>query len=173
MADPILFGPVRIPVQALTSLDWQPCNFVVRLCHHLLRLTHVLAMGAFVGGIGLLDFRLLGWRATLPLRSFALHVLPWLWVTFGVVVVTGAALFLHDPMDTGSHAYWTPKLIAIALGLGNATLFHRTSQLTALAAEARMPASARFAGTVSLACWTAAIVFSCLNAEATPKVLLR
>jgi hypothetical protein len=39
----------------------------------------------------------MGWRGTVPLRGFAEHVLPWLWVTFGIAVITGLALFFCDP----------------------------------------------------------------------------
>ena len=173
MADPSLFDPLRIPAQTLAALDWRPYHFALQPWHYLVRTAHVVAMGAFFGGIGLLDFRLMGWRGTVPLRGFAEHVLPWLWATFAVAAVTGVALFLYDPVHVGSHAYWTPKLIAIALGLANAALFHRTGYVAALAAEARMPLSARLAGAVSLVCWTAAVVFACLDVEAMPKVLLR
>ena len=173
MADPSLFDPLRIPAQTLAALDWRPYHFALQPWHYLVRTAHVVAMGAFFGGIGLLDFRLMGWRGTVPLRGFAEHVLSWLWATFAVAVVTGVALFLYDPMHVGSHAYWTPKLITIALGLANAALFHRTGYVAALAAEVRMPLSARLAGAVSLACWTAAVVFACLDVEAMPKVLLR
>jgi hypothetical protein len=174
MADPSLFDPVRIPAQTLAALDWRPFHFAMQPYHYLVRLTHIISMSAFYGGIGLLDFRLLGWRAALPLRSFAEHVLPWLWVTFGVAAATGLALFLYDPLRAGSRAYWTPKLIAIALGLGNAALFHRTGYLTTLTTEGRrLPVSARLAGAISLACWTAAVVFACLNTESVPKLLLR
>jgi hypothetical protein len=173
MADPSVFDPIRIPVGALVALDWRPFHFALQRYHHVVRAAHVVAMGAFFGGIGLLDLRLMGWRGTVPLRAFAEHVLPWLWVTFGIAVLTGVALFLYDPVRVGSHAYWAPKLLAIALGLANAALFHRTSYVTALAAEARLPAAARVAGAFSLACWTAAVVFACLDTEGAPKVLLR
>jgi hypothetical protein len=173
MADPSLFDPLRIPANALVALDWRPYHFALQPYHYLVRTAHVVAMGAFFGGIGLLDFRLMGWRGTVPLRAFAAHVLPWLWATFGIASVTGLALFLYDPVHVGSHAYWAPKLLAIALGLANAALFHRTSYVAALAAEARLPISARLAGAFSLACWTGAIIFACLNAEGPPKVLLR
>jgi hypothetical protein len=173
MADPSLFDPLRIPTQALVALDWRPYHFALQPWHYLVRVTHILAMGAFYGGIGLLDFRLMGWRGTVPLRAFAEHVLPWLWATFAVAVVTGVALFFYDPVRVGAHAYWVPKLIAIALGLANAALFHRTGYVAALAAETRMPGSAQLAGALSLACWTAAVTFACLDTEAAPKVLLR
>ncbi|MDQ2801772.1 MAG: hypothetical protein M3Y41_03435 [Pseudomonadota bacterium] len=173
MADPSLFDPLRIPTQILAALDWRPYHFALQPWHYLVRMAHILSMAAFFGGIGLLDFRLMGWRGTVPLRAFAEHVLPWLWTTFAVAAVTGVALFMYDPVRVGTHAYWTPKLIAIALGLANAALFHRTSYVAALAAKARIPSSARIAGAFSLACWTAAIAFACLDTEGIPKVLLR
>ncbi len=173
MADPSLFDPIRIPMGALVALDYRPFHFAAQPYHHLLRAAHVVSMAAFFGGIGLLDFRLMGWRGTVPLRAFAEHVLPWLWATFAVALVTGVALFLYDPVHVGAHAYWAPKLAAIALGLANAALFHRAGYVAALAAERRMPFSARTAGLVSLACWTAAMVFACLDAEGPPRVLLR
>ncbi len=173
MADPSLFDPVRIPFDALVALDWRPYHFALQPYHYLVRTAHIVSMGAFFGGIGLLDFRLMGWRGTVPLRAFCAHVLPWLWVTFGVTVLTGVGLFLYDPVRVGSHAYWVPKLVAVMLGLANAGVFHRTSYVTALAAEKTMPAMARAAGGFSLACWTAAVIFACLDTEGPPKVLLR
>lgn len=173
MADPSLFDPIRIPLQALVVLDWRPYHFALQPFHYLVRLAHILSMSAFFGGIGLLDLRLMGWQGTVPLRAFAEHVLPWLWATFGVAVASGVALFLYDPVHVGAHAYWAPKLIAIALGLANAALFHRTGYVAALAAAGQIPVSARAAGALSLACWTAAVAFACLDTEAAPKLLLR
>ncbi len=173
MADPSYFDAIRIPVEALVALDWRPYHFAIQPYHYLIRAAHVVSMGAFYGGIGLLDFRLMGWRGTVPLKPFAEHVLPWLWATFGVTVVTGLALFLYDPVHVGAHAYWAPKLLAIVAGLANAAVFHRTSYVAALAIEGRMPWPARIAGLVSLACWTAAVAFACLDTENAPKVLLR
>ena len=173
MADPSIFDSIRIPTEALVALDWRPYHFAIQPYHFLIRTAHILSMSAFFGGIGLLDLRLMGVRSAVPMRAFAEYVLPWLWVTFAIVVGTGLALFLYDPVHVGSHAYWAPKLISIALGLANAALFHRTSYVAALATEGRMPRSARIAGALSLACWTAAIAFARFDSEAAPKVLLR
>lgn len=173
MADPSMFDAIRIPAQTLVALDWRPYHFALQPWHYLVRTAHVVAMSAFFGGIGLLDFQLMGWRGTLPLRSFAEHVLSWLWVTFGVALVTGLALFLYDPVHVGAHAYWAPKLASITIGLLNAAFFHRTSYVAALTAEGRVFWTARTAGALSLGCWTASVVFACLDAEGVPKVLLR
>ena len=136
-------------------------------------MVHLLSMAAFFGGVGLLDLRLMGWRGTVRLRPFADHVLPWLYVSFGIAVATGIALFLYDPVHVGSHAYFSLKLVLTVLGLANAGVFHRTGYLVALSSEESMPAYARWAGAVSLALWTAVFVCACLNVEAPPKVLLR
>ena len=173
MADPSVFDALRIPTQELIALDDRTLHFAMQPVHYLVRLAHIVSMGAFFGGIVLLDLRLLGWRGTVPLRPFAEHVLPWLYATFGDAVATGLALFLYDPVHVGSHAYFAPKLLLIALALANALLFHRTSYLKALAAERVVPLSARLAGLMSLALWTAVVVCSSLNVEPMPRVFLR
>ena len=173
MADPSLFDALRLPTAALIAVDNRVLHFQMQPYHYIVRLVHVLSMGAFFGGIGLLDLRLIGWRPTVQLRGFAEHVLPWLYATFGVAVVTGIALFLYDPVHVGSHAFFSPKILCILLGLGNALLFHRTSYLNAIAIEGTPPVSARLAGAVSLILWTAVVVCSSLNVEDAPRVLLR
>lgn len=133
----------------------------------------MLSMAAFFGGIALLDLRLVGWRRKLPLRPFADQVLPWLYATFGFAFATGLALFFYDPVHVGSHAYFTLKLILIALGVSNAGLFRRTGYLASLTDDTPMTAHPRIVGAFSLALWTGAIVCACLNVEAAPKMLLR
>lgn len=173
MADPSLFDFMRIPAETLIALDDRRLHFALQPYHYLIRLTHIVSMAAFFGGIVLLDLRLVGWRRSLALKPFAEQVLPWLHASFPVTVLTGLTLFLYDPVHVGSHAYFAPKLALIVLGLINAFLFHRTSYLEALATDGRLPARARIAGIVSLAIWTAVLVCSSMNVEGVPKVLLR
>jgi hypothetical protein len=177
MADPNALDLIRIPSDVLVALDWRPYHFALQPYHYLVRLTHVVSMAAFFGGIAALDLRLMGWRVTLPLQLLADLVLPWLYVTFSIALVSGIALFFYDPVHVGSHAYFSLKILLTALGLVNAALFRRSVYFAAFAPEA--PASAvpsayvRFAGAVSLALWTGVVVCACLNVEAAPKVLLR
>jgi hypothetical protein len=177
MADPNALDLIRIPSDVLVALDWRPYHFALQPYHYLVRLTHVVSMAAFFGGIVALDLRLMGWRVTLPLQPFADLVLPWLYVTFGVALATGIALFFYDPVHVGSHAYFSLKLLLTVLGLANAALFRRSAYFAALAPEtppsAKPSAGVRFVGAVSLALWTGVVVCACLNVEAAPKVLLR
>jgi dipeptide/tripeptide permease len=106
------------------------------------------------------------------LRGFAEHTIPWLYLTFAVTVVTGVALFLYDPLNVGSHAYFTLKLLFILLGLVNALAFHRWSLGGALKAETTMPRSAKVGGAISLGLWILVMLAASLNVEGAPKVLL-
>ena len=176
MSDPNAFDFLRIPSQTLAALDWRPCHFALQPYHYLIRLAHVASMGAFYGGIALLDLRLMGWSRKIPLRPFADQTLPWLYATFGITMVTGLALFFYDPVHVGSHAYFTLKLLLILLGLANAAAFRRTGYLAALATEgpaANPVGPARLVGAISFLLWTGVVVCACLNVEAAPKVLLR
>lgn len=164
---------LRIPSDVLIALDWRPFHFALQPFHHLVRLAHILSMGAFFGGIGLLDLRLMGWNSALPVRPLAQHLLPLLYGLFAIIVTTGAALFFYEPVRVGSHPYFTLKLLLIVLGLINAALFHRAGYVLALAAGGQMPMRARLAGALSLMLWTGVVICACLNVEAAPKLFLQ
>ena len=173
MPVPHLLLLLRLPASLLIALDDRTLHFALQPWHFLIRIVHIVSMAWFFGAIILLDLRLMGVRGTVPLKPFAHHTLPWVYAAFGVAVVSGAGLFLYDPVAVGSHAYFVPKLILVALGVVNALLYHRTFYVAALAAEQRMPLGTRVAGTVSLLLWTGVVIFACLNTEGLPKVLLR
>ena len=177
MAYPNLLDFARIPADVLVALDWRPYHFAIQPYHYLIRITHIVSMAAFFGGIATLDLRLLGWRRALPLGSFIAQIVPWLYLTFGIAFISGCALFLYDPVHVGSHAYFTPKLILTALGIANAALFRRSGYLATLTGDAPAAESAivhaRVFGALSLVLWLGVVVCACLNVEAAPRVLLR
>jgi hypothetical protein len=176
MADPSTFDAIRIPSDALVALDWRPYHFALQPYHYLVRMTHVVSMAAFFGGIAALDLRMMGFRASAPLAPLADLVLPVVYATFGITLTTGNALFFYDPVHVGSHAYFTLKLLLTLLALANAALFRRSAQFAAFSTATPAtapPRRVRLAGALSLALWTGVVVCACLNVEAAPKVLLR
>jgi hypothetical protein len=172
MADPSVFDALRIPSNVLIALDNRTFHFALQPWHYLVRMTHVLSMAAFFGGIALFDLRLLGVKSKGRLGVFAEQIRPWLYASFAVTFLTGVLLFLYDPVHVGSHAYFVPKMILTFLGLINAVLFHRTPYAPALGAEEKFQ-MAKVAGAVSLVLWIGVVVFASLNVEPAPKVLLR
>ena len=173
MPDTHALAFLRIPFDVLEQLDSRQLHFWMQPVHHLVRLLHVLSMGAFFGAVATMDLRLIGWRRAVPFRAIAIQVLPILNATFGVTMATGIALFFYDPVHAGSHAYFTPKLLLILAGMATVVTYRRTRFGQAIRADGRMPASAVIAGALSLSLWTGVVVCSCLNTEAAPKVYLR
>jgi hypothetical protein len=173
MADPSAFDFLRIPVDVLIALDNRTFHFAVQPWHYLIRIVHIVSMAGFFGGIVFLDLRLMGLRSKIAICSLSEHILPWIYGLFGITVLTGIPLFLYDPVHVGSHAYFAPKLVLLTFGLLNAVVFHKTTSLRSLTAEGATPWSARIAGFVSILLWSSVIVFSSLNVEGVPKVLLR
>ncbi|HZV20167.1 MAG TPA: hypothetical protein VE986_01330 [Hyphomicrobiales bacterium] len=172
MADPSLFDPLRIPSEALITLDNRAYHFAIQPWHYLLRMTHIVSAAAFFGGIVLFDLRLIGLRSHAQLKAFAADSLPWLYITFVVAMASGFLLFLYDPVHIGSRAYFMPKMVMIALGLLN-TLIYRSLAFGLAFKAATTPSSAKLAGTLSLIFWIGVMAFSSMNAEGVPKVLLR
>jgi hypothetical protein len=173
MADPSVFDVLRIPADVLIALDNRTFHFAIQPWHYLIRVAHIVTMAAFFGGIVFLDLRLMGLRSRIAIQHLSDQFILWIYIFFGLTVLTGIPLFLYDPVHVGSHAYFTPKLILLVLGLANAAIFNRMSRTQPLAADGVTPWQARVAGTLSVLLWTGVIICSSLNVEGVPKVLLR
>jgi hypothetical protein len=173
MADPHALSFLYIPTDILVALDNRDYRFAMQPFHHLVRMAHILSISAFFGAIILLDLRLAGLRPKVPLRALSELVMPFVYWTFGIGVVTGALLFFYDPVHVASHAYFSLKIILVVLGMINALLFNRKGFGIALAAPGAMPRNARIIGTLSLLIWAGVMICATLNVEAAPKVLLR
>jgi hypothetical protein len=173
MADPSVFDVLRIPPEVLIALDNRTFHFAIQPWHYLIRVAHIVSMGAFFGGIVFLDLRLMGLKSRVTIRNLSEQFLLWIYIFFGITVVTGIPLFLYDPVHVGSHAYFTPKLILLVLGLANAALFNRLVGAKLAPDDSITPWPARVAGTLSALLWTGVIICSSMNVEGVPKVLLR
>lgn len=140
--------------------------------HGPLRLAHVGGSAAFFGAILLLDLRLLGFLGRdIALDALARLALPVTHLSFAVTAASGVLLFLYDPIQIGSHSWFLPKLILLALALANAALFSfpRTSGLRRVGGGA-LTRHARVAGALSLVLWTGVIVSATANHEERPLV---
>lgn len=140
--------------------------------HAPLRLLHLLATAVFFGGITVLDLRLVGLLGRdIALDSLSRLILPVVHAACAVLLLSGAWLFLYDPIQTGSHTWFLPKMLLIALALGNAVLFSRPRSigLRAIGAGA-LTRYARVAGVVSLVVWGAVIACATGNQEERPMV---
>jgi len=173
MADPSAFDLLRIPAGVLIALDNRTLHFEMQPWHYLIRMAHIVSMGAFFGGIVALDLRLIG----LPSKGAIHHLwdqsIRSIYIFFALTILTGIPLFLFDPVHVGSHAYFTPKLLLLVLALANAMIFNKMSATLPLTTEGHTPWQARVSGSLSILLWTGVLICSSMNVEGVPKVFLR
>lgn len=140
--------------------------------HGPLRLIHLLATAVFFGGITVLDLRLMGALGRdIALDHLSRLILPVVHTACAVLLLSGAWLFLYDPIQTGSHTWFLPKLLLVAAAMANAAIFSRPRRfgLRAIGAGA-LTRHARIAGLISLVLWGAVIACATGNQEERPMV---
>ncbi|MGW8370304.1 MAG: DUF6644 family protein [Gammaproteobacteria bacterium] len=83
---------------------------------------HYLGLAMLVGGIMLIDLRLLGFAKSLPLRSM-LGLLPWVWAGFIVNLISGSLIFIYGATNFGTSPAFGLKMIFMLLAGINAMIF--------------------------------------------------
>ncbi|MCB5945568.1 hypothetical protein [Acidocella sp. KAb 2-4] len=164
--------PYRVPSSWLLALYNRDFTIALQPWQFLIRAAHVLMVSLFFGAIAVLDLRLLGLAPELPLRPLLKLVLPSVYVSLGLTMLTGFALFFYDPVAVGSHDWLTPKLLFIALGFVNAIWFNWRYLPAQLVSTSGLTTAGKLAAAASLALWALAILCACLNAEPPPRLYL-
>lgn len=129
--------------------------------------THVMALMLFGGSILMVDLRMLGliFRDT-PYTTLHDKVLPLTVAGFILLLVTGALLFLSNPVQYYHSVWFRAKVIFILLAGLNVLWFHRTvlRTLPAWDGSPSPPARVKTAAAVSIACWSLVFLFGRLMA---------
>lgn len=84
---------------------------------------HVFGVVLLLGGIGIVDLRLIGWFRAIPLQPLARALIPLAIAGFALLVLSGSILFAADAEALARNGTFRLKLTLIALALANAILF--------------------------------------------------
>lgn len=116
---------------------------------------HLVGLVMLVGGIGLLDLRLMGLWPQLPVAPLARAVQPVAVIGLLLLMATGTVLFAADAVALAGSQTFLRKLILLGLALLNAALFRllwrRPMLFGAIRPEMRAMAA------LSLALWLAVL----------------
>lgn len=126
----------------------------------LLECVHVVAVCLVMGTIAIVDMRLLGWRGKdQPVTEVMDAVLPWTRRAFVLAVITGVLLFSSNAVGYVGKAPFVAKMILLVIALLNVAAFHMLVAKNAAQwnSAAQLPATARFAGGLSLLVWIAVV----------------
>jgi hypothetical protein len=119
-----------------------------------LETSHYIGLACLVGGIMLIDLRLLGVAKTLPLRS-VVGLLPWVWGGFIINATSGSLIFIYGATGFSANRAFHLKMILMVLAGINAMIF------TLAAARSRdnwiesgqVPVSIKVIATASFVLW--------------------
>jgi hypothetical protein len=117
-----------------------------------LEAAHVLGIALLVGNLVLLELRVWGAASALPVQALARLALAVSLAGFGLVVVTGLAMFSAQPNELLANRAFVLKMGLIALAGVNAAVFHARQGLT------RLDAVARAQTALSLGLWVLVII---------------
>lgn len=110
----------------LATTDVRLWIYDQRALYGVMRFLHLTGSAAFVGGIAMLAVRRAAVTAPPPgVPGSFRAVRTWLNAAFVLVLLTGAWLFLRDPIGMGLHTMFLPKLVLVCLGFGLTRLLQR------------------------------------------------
>jgi hypothetical protein len=125
----------------------------------LLETLHFIGLALLVGGIGVLDMRVLGIGKGLFVRPFH-QLLPLVFVGFGINLVSGVLFFLADPVGYGNNTAFQVKMVLILLAGLNALWFELSvaRHVPVWGPDFDAPQGARTICALSLLLWAGIIV---------------
>ena len=139
-------------VAATPFADWAASN---PYAYPAANTVHVLALVLLLGGIGLVDLRLLGAFRTLPLQPLSKALVPIAATGVLILAASGSVLFAADAESVARKGVFQLKLVLIALALGNVAAFR---WLYGAVAADPPPRGAQALALVSLLLWTSVAI---------------
>jgi hypothetical protein len=119
---------------------------------------HYIGIACLVGGIMLIDLRLLGVAKKLSIELM-ITLLPWVWIGFSINAITGGIIFVYGATTFGTNPPFLIKMSLILIAGINALIFEIMARkgrdswvLTGTA-----PVSARAVATLSLVLWAGVV----------------
>jgi hypothetical protein len=115
---------------------------------------HYIGLSLLVGGILLIDLRVLGMARGLPLKGM-IGLLPFVWVGFVINVLTGSLLFIYGATSFGTNGAFLLKMGFLVLAGLNALAFDVSVRRSggAWVAADRPPLLVKAFATLSLVFW--------------------
>jgi hypothetical protein len=104
----------------------------------MLETAHLLGVGLLLGNLALLELRVFGWGAALPMQPLARLSLGLVVAGFGLAAATGLLMFGTQPQELLANRVFTAKMALLMLAGCNAAWFHARQSLQRLDGTARL-----------------------------------
>ena len=117
----------------------------------LLEVFHILGIALLLGNLMLLELRVWGVAAALPIQPLAQATLGLVGGGFALVAVSGLLMFASQPLELIGNRAFVLKVCLLALAAANAAWFHSRGSLV------KLDRVARFQTLVSVCIWVAVV----------------
>ncbi len=104
----------------------------------MLEVLHILGLGLLLGNLTLLELRVFGLGAALPVQPLARLSLGLACVGFGLAALSGLLMFGTQPQELLANRVFTAKMALLMLAGCNAAWFHARQSLQRLDGMARL-----------------------------------
>lgn len=125
----------------------------------LMEILHFLGLSLLMGALIVIDLRLLGFFRKMDIR--ATHsLLPWVFIGFGMNLVTGVLFFFGDPFRYAMHTGFQIKMVLVVIAGLNALwyYFKLHSAMDSWTADIDPPVVAKVIAAISLVTWTGVLL---------------
>lgn len=146
------------PASPLAAIERLPLAVAMRhelWLYPIVEIVHIVGFVTLVGGIIVLDLRLLGLSKSLPVRALSRHVLPWSIGALLLIVPSGLLMFIAHAGDLVGNTAFIIKMVLLMCAGANAAVFH-TGVFRGAAAwdtTAVVPVAAKLHALASLLIW--------------------
>ena len=117
-----------------------------------LEVLHIVGIALLLGNLVLLEIRVWGGAATLPLPALAGMALPLVLAGFGICAASGLLMFASQPLDLLGNRAFVIKMGLLMVAGSNAALFRARGGLQ------RLDRAARLQTVLSLGIWLTVII---------------
>ena len=141
--------------QLLEALEAWPLAEWLRTslwAYPVLNALHILAIAMLLGGIMVLDARLLGFRRRAPVEAVAQAAWPFAVAGVALAVATGPLLFSVKPVEYIANPAFAWKFVLLVLALANIAVFHASFR-GVLQGLAPVTTGVRVLAALSIALW--------------------
>jgi hypothetical protein len=121
---------------------------------------HIWGLAVLFGSVAMFDLRLLGLSRQVLVTDLAQHLLPWAYLSFAAVAISGFLMFTSDATVIAVNPAFQLKLLLILVAGINAVLFHVVpfKSVSQWNRGSQPPLQVRVIAVASLFLWTVIII---------------
>ena len=128
---------------------------------------HSIGMALVAGFNAVIDLRLLGFGAKIPIKPME-RLYPWMWWGFAINAVTGTALLMGDATTKMTNPDFGVKMVFVFTGIAVLAIMRRKVFRDPQLDQAPVSGTAKGLAWISLICWLGAITAGRLLAYVGP-----